>query len=78
MSANVPVPEHSVKQREAVSAGEDAKVVYPPNRPYPVACGVCGFRWKSRGKGLFYKCPHCYRAASAGSQLRQREATHGR
>jgi tRNA(Ile2) C34 agmatinyltransferase TiaS len=38
-----------------------AKVVYPPKRPYQVECGVCGFRWSSRGKGLFYKCPRCYR-----------------
>ncbi len=37
------------------------KVVYPPKRPHRVECGVCGFRWSSRGKGLFYKCPRCYR-----------------
>jgi tRNA(Ile2) C34 agmatinyltransferase TiaS len=25
-----------------------------------VTCPDCGYQWRSRGKGNFYKCPRCY------------------
>ncbi len=54
----------------------EAKVVYPPHRAHEVECGVCGFRWLSRGKGLFYKCPRCYRSSSGGHERGRRGAKH--
>ncbi len=73
MSPNLASPTKPVKPRGATPT----KVVYPPKRPHRVECGVCGFRWSSRGKGLFYKCPRCYRR-KGGRESEGRDASDGR
>lgn len=78
MRRNVAAPTCSVNASSAQDrASAAAKVVYPLSRALAVKCGVCGFEWTSRGKGLFYKCPRCYRSSSEGGDRQERGAKRG-